>query len=297
MVDFELRFMDTPQQMEQAEAMQLLVWPGSEMEIVPGNLLLTAVHNGGVVIGAYHQEKLAGFVFGFPGLVHTENGVRLKHCSHMLAVDPALRNQRIGFALKRAQWQFVRSQGIGQITWTYDPLMSRNAFLNIARLGAVCNTYLENEYGEMRDDLNVGLASDRFQVDWWLNSHRVTRRLSEQARPILDLAHFLDAQVDIINPSWADEQGLPHPSDLQKSGLNLMQFEASEPPTFALIEIPSDFLALKAASLALAKQWREHTRQLFLYLFQHGYLVTDFIHLPGSTSRSFYVLTYGESTL
>ena len=94
------------------------------------------------------------------------------------------RDSGIGFALKRAQWQMVRHQDLDHITWTYDPLLSRNAYLNIARLGAVCSTYRRSEYGEMRDGLNVGLPSDRFQVDWWLNSHRVQRR-SANARASL----------------------------------------------------------------------------------------------------------------
>ena len=82
---------------------------------------------------------------------------RLKHCSHQLGVHPAYRNLGLGFLLKRFQWEFVRDQGIELITWTYDPLLSTNAYLNIARLGAVCNTYRRNEYGDLNDDLNAGL--------------------------------------------------------------------------------------------------------------------------------------------
>jgi predicted GNAT superfamily acetyltransferase len=170
---WNLKILETPQEMESVEDLQRLVWPGSETEIVPVHLLVTAVHNGGLAIGAYQaakengqMERLVGFVFGFVGLYYTPDGPRPKHCSHMLGVDPALRDQGLGFALKRAQWQMVRHQDIDRITWTYDPLLSRNAHLNIARLGAVCNTYRREVYGQMRDGLNVGLPSDRFEVDW-----------------------------------------------------------------------------------------------------------------------------------
>ena len=165
-------------QMYQVEELQRLVWQEDETAIVPAHLINSAIHNGGLLIGAYIDQELVGFVFGFIGLYQTGDGPRVKHYSSMLGVHPSHRDQGIGFALKRAQWQMVRYQGIDRITWTFDPLLGRNAWLNITRLGAVCNTYLRNFYGKMDDDLNRGLPSDRFDVDWWVNSHRVNRRLS-----------------------------------------------------------------------------------------------------------------------
>ena len=82
-----------------------------------------------------------------------------------MGIHPDQRNSGIGFASKRAQWQMVRHQGLDHITWTYDPLLSRNAYLNIAKLGAVCNTYRRSEYGDMRDGLNVGCPPT---ASWWI---------------------------------------------------------------------------------------------------------------------------------
>lgn len=314
MENLRFKILETPQEMEQVEALQRLVWPGSETDVVPAHLLITAVHNGGLVVGAYPQESkeqrveedltdepLIGFVFGFPGLIMTPDGVYPKHCSHMLAVHPGYRDRGIGFALKRAQWQMVRQQGVDRITWTFDPLLSRNAHLNIGRLGAVCNTYLREVYGKMRDGLNVGLASDRFQVDWWVNAPRVVKRLSDNPRQPLELAHFFDAGVEILNRTQCEPGGFPRPEDAVHSLARLNQVSIdkgvnSERPLL-LVEIPSDFLQLKASDFELAKEWRLHTRLLFEELFQRGYLVTDFIYLPGAAGRSFYVLSYGESTL
>ena len=121
-----------------------------------------------MLLGVFVNDELIGFVFGFPGIEPTPDGPRPKHCSHILGVLPDHRDGGVGFALKRAQWQMVRHQGLDHVTWTYDPLLSRNAHLNIARLGAVCSTYRRSEYGDMRDGLNAGLPSDRFQVDWWV---------------------------------------------------------------------------------------------------------------------------------
>ncbi len=184
MPEWIIRLIETPEEMDSVQELQRLVWPGSETEVIPAHALLAVVHNGGLLLGAFVNEKLVGAAWGFPGFYSTPDGPRLKHCSHILAVHPEWRDSGLGFGLKRAQWQMVRHQGLDLITWTYDPLLSRNAHLNIAKLGAVCNTYRRSEYGDMRDGLNVGLPSDRFQVDWWVNTRRVEHRLSRRQRPM-----------------------------------------------------------------------------------------------------------------
>ncbi len=315
---FALHILETPEELLAVEALQRLVWPGSETDVVPMHMLLAACHNGGLVIGAFEVADqtedhgpveedlqawnhppagpLVGFVFGFPGLYFTPDGPRPMHCSHMLGVHPDYRGRGLGYLLKRAQWQMVRHQGLDRIVWTYDPLLSRNAHLNIARLGAVCNTYIREAYGAMRDELNVGLPSDRFRVDWWVNSARVERRLSRRSRLPLDLAHFLSAGTPILNPTLLGDDGLAHPppEDSLKGWEDLIQNPSR--PALLMVEIPADFQAIKKANPDLALRWRLHTRQLFEALFACGYLVTDFVHLAGAYARSFYVLSHGEST-
>ncbi|HTX92601.1 MAG TPA: GNAT family N-acetyltransferase [Anaerolineales bacterium] len=283
MPEWTIRLLETPEEMAAIETLQGLVWRGPDLEIVPKDILLAVVHNGGLAIGAFVETSLVGAVFGFAGFYPTPDGPRLKHHSHLLAVHPDWRSKGLGFALKRAQWQMVRKQGIDRITWTYDPLLSRNAHLNIARLGAVCNTYLRSAYGEMQDSLNAGLPSDRFQVDWWLNTRRVERRLSRRARPSLTLEHFLAAEANLL-AALTDPGGLPHPP------------EGSPALTGALllVEIPSDLFALKKADLPLARDWRFYSREIFEEAFTAGYLATDFVY---DRDRSFYVLTHGETTL
>jgi predicted GNAT superfamily acetyltransferase len=316
-----IKIMETYEELLKSEELQHKIYAGSAIDIVPTHLLLALIHNGGIVIGAYEVEiegagdicavdehvleisqeeglsgsTLIGFVFGFPGIYQTEAGPQLKHHSHMMGVLESYRDRGIGFMLKRTQWQIVRHQKLDRITWTFDPLISRNAHLNIARLGAVCNTYFREYYGDMRDGINKGISSDRFQVDLWVNSQRVLTRLSKKPRIKLDLAHFLEAQIPILNPTNMDAQGCPiprteKPSDFIHQGVPL------ENPML-LVEIPADFLSLKSANFELAVLWRKHTREIFTTLFENGYLITDFIHLTGTYPRSFYVLSYGESTL
>jgi len=299
----DLRLLEEVEDLKAVEDLQRQVWTGSETEIVPVHLLVATIHNGGLVIGAYDEyepgvRRLVGFVFGFPGIYTTPDGPRPKHHSHMLGVHPSYRDQGIGFLLKRAQWQMVRHQGLDRITWTFDPLLSRNAHLNITRLGAVCSTYLRSVYGELRDGTNAGLPSDRFMLDWWVNSERVNRRLSRRARPPLDLAHFLAAGAEVLNPTHI-EGGKSAGGDFARPGEYIPGESEPDPEeqVVLLVEIPADYPSLKAADAELAIAWRMHIRTVFESLFQGGYLVTDFVHLPGTHPRSFYVLCYGESTL
>jgi predicted GNAT superfamily acetyltransferase len=301
MADSVLKILESPEEMQAVEDLQRVVWSGSETEIVPGHLLVTAAHNGGLVIGAFLPTeddqiigKLIGVVFGFVGLYFTPDGPRPKHCSHLLGVLPEYRNSGVGFALKRAQWQMVRHQGIDRVTWTYDPLLSHNAHLNITRLGTVCNTYRRDIYGTLRDGLNAGLATDRFEVDWWINTSRVQRRLSRRPRRELDLAHFLAAGALIVNPAQENSDGWLTPPSRPSPLSNIS--EGGKAPIL-LVEIPSNFQTLKQADPDLASAWRYYTRSLFEELFQLGYIVTESIFLPGRNPRSYYALSHGDSTL
>lgn len=314
-----LKILDKPEEMDAVESLQRVVWPGDEAEIVPTHLLITAAHNGGLVIGAFLNDaadlengpptdeapaygetppdaELIGFVFGFTGLYFTPDGPRPKHCSHMLAVHLDHRHRGAGFLLKRAQWQMIRRQGLDRITWTYDPLLGVNAGLNITRLGAVCSTYIRDAYGSLRDALNAGLPTDRFQVDWWINSARVNHRLSKQARPQLDLSLYLSAGAFILNPAQMSSAGLPLPK-IETSGEDSVRLLDSGDARLLLVEIPADWQSLRASDPGLALEWRIHSRAIFELLFAAGYLTTDFIHLPGAVARSFYALSNGESTL
>lgn len=291
MPDIEIRPIETTDEMHAVEDLQRQVWPGAELDVVPLHVLTTVAHNGGVLVGAWDGDKLVGFVFGFIGTDEANADrpamARLKHCSHMLGVLPEYRDQDIGFRLKLAQRDAVHRQGIRLITWTFDPLESRNARLNIARLGTIARTYLREVYGQMADGLNVGLPSDRFLTEWWLTSQRVTQRLRGVRRP-LSLQSFTQADTPILNPTRWNAAGLPEITGdyLEPSGV------------FALVEIPSNFQQLKAADMSLAREWKAQTRNIFERAFASGYIATDFLYeTVGGRQRSFYVLSQGEAQL
>jgi predicted GNAT superfamily acetyltransferase len=293
-MNIDIRFAESLEDFRWMEALQRQVWSGDL--IVPLPMLTVVAHNGGVALGAWDGEAMVGFVFGFIGTddaawyaaeAHRPAMTRLKHCSHMLAVLPEYRDRGVGFKLKLAQRDVVLKQGIRLITWTFDPLESRNAHLNIARLGTVCNTYKRQVYGAMTDPLNAGLPSDRFQVDWWITSQRVKQRLGGE-RPGLSLQSFTAAHVPILNPTAPNAAGLPQ-----------MIENITEPfGALGLVEIPSDFQSLKAADLGLAREWKARIRSIFESAFEVGYIVTDFLHESvEGRPRSFYVLSQGEARL
>ena len=280
-----LRALDTPDDLAAAEDLQRVVWPGSETDLMPAHFLLTAAHNGGLTVGAFADDRLVGYTLGFVGLDDRWEPPRLKHCSHHLGVHPDYRNWGIGFDLKRAQWFLTRAQGMALVTWTFDPLLGLNAQLNIAKLGVVCNTYLANYYGEVRDELNAGLPTDRFLADWWLASDRVVRRMEHgvEARP--GLMHYLDGGAVLVNPPAA--RGVATPPEA---------WDRAKDVATVIIEIPSDFFALKAADMDLALAWRLRSRAAFTYLFDGGFIVTNFVRERQPRPRSFYVLSRANPT-
>jgi len=129
-------------------------------EITP-NLLIAMVHGGSYLSGAYIQENCIGAAFAFPAT----NGELHLH-SHMTAVLEKYRDQGIGYALKIDQWHWAKKSGYKEITWTFDPLVARNAKLNLIKLGVDISSYYPNFYGNMPDALNSGDESDRVMASW-----------------------------------------------------------------------------------------------------------------------------------
>ncbi|MFM8673279.1 MAG: GNAT family N-acetyltransferase, partial [Candidatus Nanopelagicus sp.] len=129
-------------------------------EITP-NLLQAMVHSGSYLSGAFINNEIVGAAFAFPAI---NNGLHLH--SHMTAVLPEFRDQGVGYALKIDQWGWAKKNSYSYLSWTFDPLVRRNAKLNIVKLGVDISAYYPNFYGEMPDALNAGDESDRLMVSW-----------------------------------------------------------------------------------------------------------------------------------
>jgi predicted GNAT superfamily acetyltransferase len=132
----------------------------SGTEITP-NLLQAMVHSGAYLSGAFIDKKCVGAAFAFPA---TTEGLHLH--SHMTVVLYEYRDQGIGYALKIDQWRWAKKNSYKEITWTFDPLVARNAKLNLIKLGCDISDYYPNFYGDMPDALNAGDESDRIMASW-----------------------------------------------------------------------------------------------------------------------------------
>jgi len=136
-------------------------WPMEVGTEITPNLLMAMIHNGAYLSAAFIKEKCVGSAFAFPA---TTGGLHLH--SHMTAVIESYRDQGIGYALKIDQWKWAKKNNYKEITWTFDPLVARNAKLNLIKLGVDISGYHPNFYGEMLDTLNAGDESDRVMASW-----------------------------------------------------------------------------------------------------------------------------------
>lgn len=172
----------TLEDFERCVVLQLEIWGYSDGDVVPRRIFMVAQRIGGQVIGAFDGETIVGFAMSLPGF---RNGHPYLH-SHMLAVLPAYRNAGLGRRLKLAQRDDALARGFDLMEWTFDPLEIKNAYLNIARLGAIVRRYEPDFYGPSSSPLQGGLPTDRLYAEWWLRSPRVTDLLRGDV-PRLDI--------------------------------------------------------------------------------------------------------------
>jgi predicted GNAT superfamily acetyltransferase len=174
-VSYIIRRCEAREELGACVALQKRVWGYSDLEVYPLRLFVNLDRIGGHVLGAFPPRgHLVGFVASIPAW---REGQRYYH-SLSLGVLPAHENRGVGRALKLEQRRLALGAGIDRIEWTFDPLRAKNAFFNIARLGAISRRYLVDHYGPVDSRLQQGLPSDRLVAEWWLKSPRVRRALA-----------------------------------------------------------------------------------------------------------------------
>ena len=157
----EIRELHTLQEQFHARMIFDSVWPSDNETQITSNMLQAMVHAGSYLVGIFDERKVVGASFAFPSI---EPEIHLH--SHMTAFIDSHRDQGLGTAVKMHQWAWAKERGYNSITWTFDPLVRRNASLNILKLGADLISYQSNFYGNMADELNSGDESDRIMVRW-----------------------------------------------------------------------------------------------------------------------------------
>lgn len=240
--DIEIKKLTTIEELHDMRLVENAVW---DMPSIPVHQTYTALNNGGIILGAYRKEELVGFLYSFPGF----NGKETYVCSHMLGIKPAYRQNGIGIKLKQKQAELAKEAGYSYITWTFDPLESKNAYVNLHRLRAVGAFYLEDHYGDLGDELNSGLPTDRIQMMWDLKMPSDDRIIMNDAPMLLKI----------------DKERKPQ----------RIAREIEEEDKWVVV-IPGDFQAMKSTNFALAKAWRLASREVFQALFAANFQAIDY---------------------
>ncbi len=268
----QIRPLKTMEEFHACERIQERVWGNVG---VSGELLSVTHKYGGAVLGSIINGRVVGFIYAF--LARRKE--RLIHWSHLMAVEAKFRDLGLGFRMKLVHREHALAAGISSICWTYDPLQSRNAALNIGRLGGRAEDFVPNCYGRFPSAIERGLESDRFVVNWRIRSARVARRLRGFRPEGWVLRSMLRSER--INETRLTAAGFPENHRLH---LDLNQ------PTL-LAEIPKETDRMRVVAMSLARRWRLESRKLFAHYFNLGYRVEDFISPgPASDGRCFYVL-------
>lgn len=230
-------------------ALQRSTWGDAFTDLVPPTILQVSQKLGGVAAGAFDSRgTMVGFVFGMTGV---QNGA-VVHWSDMLAVAPKLQGRGIGRRLKEFQRDAVAALGAKVIYWTYDPLVARNAHLNINVFGVRVVEYVEDMYGVSHSPVHRGIGTDRFIVGWPVDDAELGARREEIARATREA----------------------------RSGTRACR----------IVEIPLRIDQLQSANMTAARKWRRVARDAFLSAMTAGYSVNGF-YTDEKADRGYYILT------
>jgi len=241
-----------------------VVWGRPGEPPISSDILKALANSGNYVSGSFADGKLAGGLVGWfggvpPGELHMH--------SHILGVVPGSAAHGMGFELKQHQRRWCLERGVKVMEWTTDPLVRRNAYFNLIKLGANARRYLVNVYGEMTDGINVGEESDRLLITWQLEA-------GPGLEPDLDKLRR-DGAVDVLSVGDAGEPVAAG------STISLARV--------LLCQVPEDIVALRRANPSLAREWRMALRRAFTAAIGAGYEVS------GATRSGWYVLETGRA--
>lgn len=227
----EVRELDALDELHEASDLLGEIWGVPDNPPMSGELLRALGKADNYVTGAYDDEKLVGVCVGF----HAQPSARTLH-SHIAGITSSVAGRHVGFALKLHQRAWSLDRGIELIEWTYDPLVARNAYFNLAKLGARPAEYLPNFYGAMGDGINGDDDSDRLMVHWQLNDPTVVGACAgSPLRP--------EPPADAVT-SW--------------------------------IEVPEDIEGLRLSDPTQARKWRAQVRDQLMPAVAAGWPVLGF---------------------
>ena len=248
------------QTIEQFQEMQQLeqdIWNRASISVTQ---LIAVSNNGGIVLGAYKDTELVGINYAFPAF---QNGETYLY-SLILGVKRKYREKGIGELLKIHLKEYALENGYDKCLWVFDPLESRNAYLNFTKLRAYAYQYIPNFYGELEDPFSINLPTDRLFICWYLND-------SDYLRWDEQMDELMESAEEIV-PWQKTIAGLPMLDAENQFDVNLSYINDSY-----LLAVPTNFQKLKVESSALAEDWRYKTRTIILTMFSQGYAIAKLV--------------------
>lgn len=251
----EIRDLDAISDLEEVRRLYEHIWrTGASNPPITADLLRAMAKAGSYISGAYEGGVLVGACFGFFSAPARET----LH-SHIAGVLDRMQARNVGFALKLHQRAWSLSRGAAAVSWTYDPLVRRNAYFNIAKLAADAVEYLPNFYGPMDDDINRSDDTDRVLIRWPLAEAEVIAACSGTSR-----------RADAVSIRAA-------------GGTVALEASAAGGPiirpvvgTTVLVGVPADIEALREQDPGLAADWRGALREVLGGLLGDGAVVRGF---------------------
>lgn len=251
--------------LEAQETARLLfdqVWPGEGTQVTP-NLLRAIVHGGGYCSIAVDPDLGLPVGAAMAIVARDDDGGVFLH-SHMAGVVPEQRDRHIGTALKLHQRLWALRAGIPVVSWTFDPLVRRNAYVNIVKLGVRVEGYHVDFYGAMKDAMNAGDPSDRVVARWEVESMRAAEAAAGARSPVdADTLEQLGAQP-LLTVGRAGEP------------VRVADPERGMPA--ALVALPSDIIAIRGSDADLASRWRLAVRDVLMSAGEAGLRIEDITH-------------------
>jgi chorismate synthase len=275
--EISIRDLITVSDLERALQLEKEVWGFDDVDVTPLTLAVATHAAGSLWLGAFHGNEMVGFAFALPSLDPSGLGFH----SHTLGVRVSYSGSGVGYQLKLAQRKKVLALGITKMTWTFDPLRSRNAHLNFCKLGVISDSYRADFYGFGTSSPLHGNSTDRLWVTWHLAETRVEERLKGKdirSEAVDALAH-LEPLVRFNGDGRPAENGFA--SALAKQRV--------------AIEIPGDIGSIERDDIARAREWRQATRRAFTEALKAGFIVKEFCRsIRGQQGPGAYLLERQE---
>lgn len=267
----EVKELQSLEELEQVRQLEQEIWSTSN---TPIHQLVGFIKNGGFVLGAYLHDELIGFNYSYAGFMAADEHYLY---SHLLGVKREYREHGVGELLKLYQKERAQSYGHRKCKWIFDPLETRNGYLNFTKLRSYAMTYEANVYGQLNDDFNKLLPSDRIVVEWQLEDDDALRWYAKIEELIEEAEELVPWSFSIVGLPMIDQQ-------------NTFDQSLSYIRDAYLLPVPQSFQKIKIESPALAEDWRYKTRIILETMFKQGYAIIHLVKGQGQDDVHFYLL-------